>query len=122
MLNVLALALSTWVFTATPRPLAQAGLDDILSELANQDAEKEVLTRAMLLSVSTQMLSQEKEVQTMAKWIVDGFGITLPPKARMEMKSDLERIFEDATNCWLESRRSRQKVLATLDHESHTES
>ncbi|KAF2003798.1 hypothetical protein P154DRAFT_617400 [Amniculicola lignicola CBS 123094] len=122
MLNVLALVLSRYVFTAAPLPLAEAGLDDVLSKLMGQDANKELLFRAMLFSASTQKPSQEKDLQSIARWVVEGFGTILTPKARTDMKSDLKEFLENAANCWIESRRCRQKIVVTFDHESYPDS
>ncbi|KAF2187928.1 hypothetical protein K469DRAFT_769800 [Zopfia rhizophila CBS 207.26] len=62
MLNVFTLVFARWIFTATPPPLAQAGLDVILSELIGQDERKEALCRAILLSAPSGNPSQDKEL------------------------------------------------------------
>ena len=117
MLNVLALVFKDFIFTATPLHLAQAGLDNILSKLADQDEMKEALCRAILLSALSSCPSQDKELQKLVKWIVEAFGTLLSSKPRTEFKSDVKDLMTEATNCWTKSRRSRQKLIATLNYE-----
>jgi len=117
MLNVFALVFVNWIFTATPALLAQAGLDSILSKLADKDEVKEELCRAILLSASSSYPSQDKELQRLVKWILEAFGTLLFSKSRTEFKSDVKDLMTEATNCWTKSRWSRQKLIATLDYE-----
>ncbi|KAF2179721.1 hypothetical protein K469DRAFT_730544 [Zopfia rhizophila CBS 207.26] len=118
MLNVFTLVFVRWIFTATPPPLAQAGLDVILSELIEQDERKEALCRAILLSAPSGNPPQDIELQLIVKWILEAFGTLLLLKPRTELKSDVKSLMTEATNCWVKSRWSRQKVIATLDYES----
>ena len=117
MLNVFAVVFEKFIFTATPIHLAQAGLDNILSKLVDQDEMKEVLCRAILLSASSSCPSQDRELQQLVKWILETFGALLPSKPRTEFKSDVKDLMTEATNCWTKSRRSRRKLIATLNYE-----
>jgi hypothetical protein len=114
MLNVFALVFVKCIFTATPLHL---GLDNILSELVEQDEMKEALCRAILLSVSSSCPSQDKELQQLVKWILESFGTLLSSKLRTEFKSDVKDLMTEATNCWTKSRLNRRKLIATLNHE-----
>lgn len=122
MLNVFADILSKYIFTAAPLPLAQAGLDDILSQLMSQDENKERLFRAILVSGSAESPSPDKDIQELAKWILDAFGILLTTNSRTEMKKELKKYLGEAMNCWIEARRSREKVVATMKYESYPDS
>ena len=117
MLNVFALVFVKCIFTATPLHLAQAGLDNILSKLVDQDEMKEALCRAILLSASSSCPSQDRELQQLVKWILETFGTLLSSKPRTEFKSDVRDLMTEATNCWTKSRRSRRKLIATLNYE-----
>ncbi|KAJ4285979.1 hypothetical protein N0V90_013545 [Kalmusia sp. IMI 367209] len=121
-LNIIAHTLCKWIFTGAPMPFAQAGIDDVLFQLMKQDAKKELLFRAMLISGSAKVSLQEKDIQELVKWFLEAFGTLLRPKARTDMKTDLRKILEDAMNCWTESQRSRHKVVATFDCESYPDS
>lgn len=118
MLNILALTLVKWIFTAAPLRLARAGLDDILSAIMEQDPRKEAILRAMLISKSTESTMDDKEIQDLLQWFLDTFGILATPKARTDMKKDLRQLFDQASRSWMESRRSYQKVVATFDLKS----
>lgn len=122
MLNVLAHVLSKYIFTAAPPPLGQAGLDDIMSKLVDEDANKELLFRALLISGSAGSPPHDKEIQTIAKWILDVIGSLLITNSRTEMKNDLRNYLGEAANCWIEARRSRDKVLASMECESYPNS
>jgi hypothetical protein len=119
MLNVMARLLERYIFTATPPPLAQTGLDDILSELLEQDEKKERLCRAMLMSVSTEQ-SQDKLHKVLLEWILEFSGFILPAKSRSGLKSDFRELMKEASNFWTTSRLNRKKIIATLDYESYT--
>lgn len=122
MLNVFALVFVQWIFTATPWPLAQAGLDNILSELNYQDERKEALFRAILLSAPSACPSEDREFQRMVKGWLEPFSALLPAKSRTEYKSDVKNLMTEASSCWVKSRCSRQKIIATLDYDSCPES
>lgn len=122
MMSVLAQMLTQWIFTATPLPLAQAGLDDILSTLTDEDDEKELLCRAILNSVSNQKNIEYSELAQLLKWFSETFGSLLPPKARTELKSDIRKLLTEASEWWDQSRHSRDKIIATLDYESYPDS
>lgn len=120
MLNVFALVFVKCIFTVTPPLLAQAGLDNILSEIVDKDDMKEALCRAILLSASSSYPSQDRELQQhFVKWILETFGTLLSSKSRTEFKSDVKDLMTEATNCWIKSRWSRRKLIATLNYESY---
>jgi hypothetical protein len=122
MLNVFALVLAQWIFTTTPPLLAQAGLDAILSELTDQDERKELLCRAILISVPSGKPLEHKELQQLAKSFTETSEILLSSKLRTEMKSDVINLIVQASDCWAASRRSHRKLIATLDYESYPDS
>ncbi|KAF1847302.1 uncharacterized protein K460DRAFT_425972 [Cucurbitaria berberidis CBS 394.84] len=122
MLTVFARVFVQYIFTATALRFSQAGLDLVLSELSHQDDEKEQLCRALLFSVPSGSLPDEKDIQQVVKWIMDSFGTIIPPTSRTELKSSIRGLMEDATKYWSESRRSRQKLISTMEYEPYPES
>jgi hypothetical protein len=118
VLNIIAQTLLHWIFTAAPLRLAQAGLDDMLLEMMKQDEKKEYLLRAMLISESTETSISEKQMQDHSQSFVDTFGTLLMPKPRTEMKKAFKKLLEEADISWRDSRRTYQKVVATLDFHS----
>lgn len=87
-----------------------------------QDAKKELLLRAMLISGSTEIRSRESCVPELTKRFLEAFGTLLRPTARKELRVDLQNLLENASDCWKEAQRSRQKVIATFNYESYPES
>lgn len=122
VLNIIANILSKWIFTGAPISLAHTGIGDFLSDLMEQDAKKELLLRAMLISGSTEIQSRESCVPELTKRFLEAFGTLLRPTARKELRVDLQNLFENASDCWKEAQRSRQKVIATFNYESYPES
>lgn len=122
VLNIIANILSKWIFIGAPISLAHTGIGDFLSDLMEQDAKKELLLRAMLISGSTEIRSRESCVPELTKRFLEAFGTLLRPTARKELRVDLQNLLENASDCWKEAQRSRQKVIATFNYESYPES
>lgn len=116
MLNVVASILARKIFTATPSSLAEVGLDAMLSRLMDNDPQQERLLRAIILAWSPQELTIDTD--KFAKWVADAFGCILAAKARGEMELDLKKLFE-LTHSWNELRRSRCKIVVTLDENTY---
>ncbi|CAO2651700.1 Nn.00g042700.m01.CDS01 [Neocucurbitaria sp. VM-36] len=122
MLAVLAQVFAQFVFTATPPRFARSGLDRVLSELADQNEEKELLCRAMLLSVPSGSQPDDKDIQQGINWILESFGTLLSPKTRVELKAGIKGLMADAAKFWSNARESRQKLVSVLDYEMYPES
>jgi hypothetical protein len=72
----------------------------------------------MLISTFTESSMDENDIQELPQWFLDKSGTMVMPKVRTDAKKDLRQLFEEARRSWMESRRSRQKVVATFNLKS----
>jgi hypothetical protein len=121
VLSILACGFMKCIFTAITIPFTAAELDSILLDVAEEDADKERLCRAILLSKLSDYRDREETIKQASGEYIGLAGQLLPEKEYQAFHSGVSKAMLDAANQWEYARKSKKKVFATLGYDDYSE-